>query len=50
MLSVAGICKSRVALRTASMACDSDTPGLKSNETVTEGSWPSWLTVSGPTP
>ena len=37
-------------LCTSLTAWPSATPGARSNEMVTEGSWPVWLTVSGPTP
>src|SRR5215471_532234 len=37
------ICCTRVS------AVPSDTPGARLNETVTEGSWPEWFTVTGPT-
>ena len=47
---VVGTCSSCVALFTSSIACDSATPGLRSNEMVTDGSCPRWLTESGPTP
>ena len=33
----------------ASTASPSATPGFRLNEIVTDGSWPVWLTVSGPT-
>src|SRR5262249_44464976 len=35
---------------TADTAAPSDALGARSNESVTEGSWPEWLTVTGPTP
>src|ERR1700735_2309391 len=31
------------------MAWPSDTPLARSNDSVTDGSWPEWLTVTGPT-
>src|SRR5436309_13009213 len=33
----------------ADTASPSATPGLRLNEIVTDGSWPVWLTLSGPT-
>ena len=33
---------------TAPTASPSETPGFRLNESVTDGSWPEWLTVSGP--
>ena len=35
--------------RPAPRASPSETPGVRLNEMVTAGSWPRWLTVSGPT-
>ena len=39
-----------MAWLTSSMACDNATSGRRSNEKVTEGSCPKWLTESGPNP
>ena len=41
---------SRAAASTRWTAVPSDVPGSRSNESVTEGSWPEWFTVSGPVP
>jgi len=43
-LSVGGTCSSSVALFTSAIASESATPGRRSNDRVTEGSWPRWLT------
>src|SRR4051794_28104294 len=40
----------RAARSTAATPCDSEVPGWRSKEMVTEGSWPAWVTASGPTP
>ena len=40
----------RADLSTAATASPKATPGLRLKEMVTDGSWPRWLTVSGPTP
>src|SRR3954447_2828396 len=37
------------AFSTCATASPSETPGLRLNESVTDGSWPEWLTLSGPT-
>ncbi len=49
-LSVAGMRSSRCTASTWAVASLSDTPGLVLNEMVTEGSWPRWVTTSGPSP
>ena len=49
VVSVAGIRSSRSTLRISFTASPSATPGLRLKEMVTAGSWPRWLTVSGPT-
>src|SRR6266404_9206985 len=49
VFSVSGTFISTEARRTSAMAWLSDTPGRKSNDRLTEGSWPRWVTVSGPT-
>ena len=49
-VSVAGAASSRVPACTWPMACESATPGRRSNEKVTEGSWPRCVTCIGPTP
>ena len=36
-VSVAGTCSSRIVPRIVSIACERETPGLRSNENVTEG-------------
>src|SRR5262249_24253530 len=33
---------------TSSVACPSATPGRRLNESVTDGSWPEWFTLSAP--
>ena len=33
----------------ALIAAPSDAPGARSKEIVTDGNWPEWLTVTGPT-
>ena len=38
------------SLSTSAVAWPSATPGFRLKESVTEGSWPEWLTVSGPMP
>ena len=50
VFSVAGACSSTMPLRTSVIASESETPGRRSKEKVTEGSWPRWVTDSGPTP
>src|SRR5579871_2485122 len=45
---VAGSTRSATAL-TWSVARPSETPGLRPNETDTDGSWPEWLIDCGPT-
>ena len=40
---------SRATLWTSLTASPSDVPGLRLKDSVTAGSWPMWLTVSGPT-
>ena len=40
----------RAAASTCATASPSATPGRRLNESVTDGSWPVWLTDSGPTP
>src|SRR5262249_1593813 len=47
-MSVAGARTSRTTCWTCDTAWLSDTPSLRLNEIVTDGSWPRWLTVSGP--
>ncbi len=37
------------SLSTAATACPSEVPGARLNEIVTDGSWPEWFTVTGPT-
>src|SRR6266853_5350140 len=39
----------RAAFWTSFTAVPSETPGGRLNESVTEGSWPLWFTLSGPT-
>ena len=39
---------SRAAASTPSTAVPIEVPGSRLNESVTEGSWPEWFTVSGP--
>ena len=40
----------RASFSTSSVAGPRDTPGARLNESVTDGTWPEWLTVIGPTP
>ena len=49
-LMVAGTCISCIAFSITSMPSDSDSPARRSNERVTDGSCPRWLTLKGPTP
>src|SRR5712692_76228 len=46
------MCEGRVwrATRcTSATAVPSETPGFRSKDRVTDGNWPEWVTVSGPT-
>ena len=47
MLIVAGSVW-RASASTAATASPSETPGFRLNEIVTAGSWPGWVTASGP--
>jgi hypothetical protein len=46
VVSEAGMFISRSILRIRSTASPSETPGSRLKESVTDGSWPWWLTVS----
>ena len=48
VVTVAGSVSRATALDLVT-ASPSEVPGLRLKETVTAGSWPMWLTVSGPT-
>ncbi|MNC85343.1 hypothetical protein D3C83_09340 [compost metagenome] len=50
VVSVAGARNSRIAALIRSIASPSATSGPRLNDTVTAGSCPRWLMVSGPTP
>ena len=39
----------RAAFSTSFTAVPSETPGGRLNDSVTEGSWPLWFTLNGPT-
>jgi hypothetical protein len=47
-LIVGGSRISAVAVWISAIACDRATPGVRSNEIVTDGSWPRCVIASGP--